>query len=38
MHAGMFRALAPWPIVAAATEAQLATIGPPDPKAVPGPD
>lgn len=35
MHIGMFTGAAPWPIVAAATEAQLATIGPPDPKTTP---
>jgi CubicO group peptidase (beta-lactamase class C family) len=38
MHVGMFTAAAPWPIVVAATEAQLATIGPPDPKTPPDPD
>ena len=38
MHFDMFTAPSPWPIVVAATEAQLATIGPPDPKATPGPD
>ena len=31
MHIEMFTAATPWPIVTAATEAQLATIGPPDP-------
>jgi CubicO group peptidase (beta-lactamase class C family) len=38
MHAGMFTAATPWPIVLAATEAQLATIGPPDPKTPPEAD
>jgi CubicO group peptidase (beta-lactamase class C family) len=38
MHVGMFMAAAPWPIMAAATGAQLATMGPPDPKAAPEPD
>jgi CubicO group peptidase (beta-lactamase class C family) len=38
MHLGMFTAPTPWPIVVAATEAQLATIGPPDPDAAPDPD
>jgi CubicO group peptidase (beta-lactamase class C family) len=38
MHIGMFTSESPWPIVVAATEAHLATIGPPDPKAAPGPD
>jgi CubicO group peptidase (beta-lactamase class C family) len=38
MHVGMFEAATPWPIVAAATEAQLATMGPPDPKIPPAPD
>jgi CubicO group peptidase (beta-lactamase class C family) len=38
MHVGMFMASTPWPIVAAATEAQLATIGPPDPKTAPDAD
>jgi CubicO group peptidase (beta-lactamase class C family) len=38
MHVGMFMAPAPWPIVAAATEAQLATLGPPDPKTPPDAD
>ena len=38
MHVGMFMAATPWPIVAAATQAQLATIGPPDPKTPPGAD
>lgn len=35
MHVGMFMAQTPWPIVVAATEARLATIGPPDPEAAP---
>lgn len=30
MHVGMFMDPTPWPIVTAVTEAQLATIGPPD--------
>ena len=38
MHVGMFMAATPWPIMVAATEAQLATIGPPDPETAPGPD
>jgi CubicO group peptidase (beta-lactamase class C family) len=38
MHVGMFMAAAPWPIVVAATEARLATIGPPDPKTAPDAD
>ena len=38
MHVGMFMAATPWPIVAAATEAQLGTLGPPDPKIPPAPD
>lgn len=38
MHLGMFTAPTPWPIVVAATEAQLATIGPPAPEAAPDPD
>ncbi|MDQ3879370.1 MAG: beta-lactamase family protein [Actinomycetota bacterium] len=35
MHVDMFTTPEPWPIVVAATEAQLATIGPPDPKTPP---
>jgi CubicO group peptidase (beta-lactamase class C family) len=38
MHVGMFMAATPWPIVVAATEAQLATMGPPDPDTAPEPD
>jgi CubicO group peptidase (beta-lactamase class C family) len=38
MHVGMFMAATPWPIVVAATQAQLATIGPPDPKTPPEAD
>ena len=38
MHIGMFMASTPWPIVAAAAEARLATIGPPDPDVAPNPD
>jgi CubicO group peptidase (beta-lactamase class C family) len=38
MHVGMFMAATPWPIVVAATEARLATIGPPDPKTAPEAD
>ena len=38
MHVDMFTSPTPWPIMAAATEAQLATIGPPDPKTAPGSD
>jgi CubicO group peptidase (beta-lactamase class C family) len=38
MDVGMFTAQTPWPIVTAATDAQLATIGPPDPESAPSPD
>lgn len=38
MHVGMFTASTPWPIMVAATEAQLATTGPPDPKSAPHAD
>jgi CubicO group peptidase (beta-lactamase class C family) len=38
MHVGMFTAATPWPIATAAAEAQLATIGPPDPKTAPETD
>lgn len=38
MHVGMFASADPWPIMAAATEAQLATMGPPDPRTAPGAD
>lgn len=38
MHVGMFMSATPWPIVSAATEAQLATLGPPDPAGAPKPD
>ena len=38
MHVGMFKTASPWPIVGAATDAQLATMGPPDPKTAPEPD
>ncbi len=38
MNVEMFSAPTPWPIVAAATEAQLATLGPPDPEAAPSAD
>ncbi len=38
MHLGMFMSEAPWPIVTAATESGLTTLGPPDPEAAPGPD
>jgi CubicO group peptidase (beta-lactamase class C family) len=38
MDVGMFSAPTPWPIVTAATEAQLATIGPPDPDGPPSAD
>jgi CubicO group peptidase (beta-lactamase class C family) len=38
MAAGMFRARTPWPVVAAADELKLATIGPPDPAVQPDPD
>src|SRR3954451_3193221 len=38
MHVGMFMASPPWPIATAASEAQLATVGPPDPKTTPNAD
>lgn len=38
MHVDMFMAQAPWPIVTATAEAQLFTLGPPDPQAPPGAD
>ncbi|HEX4429979.1 MAG TPA: serine hydrolase domain-containing protein [Frankiaceae bacterium] len=38
MDFGMFTAATPWPIVLAAMEAQLSTIGPPDPEAAPSAD
>jgi CubicO group peptidase (beta-lactamase class C family) len=38
LHVEMFTAETPWPIIAAATEAQLATIGPPDPVTAPNAD
>jgi CubicO group peptidase (beta-lactamase class C family) len=38
MHVEMFTATTPWPIMAAATDAQLATIGPPDPVTAPDAD
>ncbi len=38
MHVDMFAAATPWPIVVAATDAQLATMGPPDPDVAPEPD
>jgi CubicO group peptidase (beta-lactamase class C family) len=38
MDVGMFTSATPWPIMLAATEAQLATIGPPDPKTAPPAD
>jgi CubicO group peptidase (beta-lactamase class C family) len=38
MHVGMFMSPTPWPITAAASEAELATIGPPDPKSAPNTD
>jgi CubicO group peptidase (beta-lactamase class C family) len=38
MHIGMFMAETPWPIVTAATEAELGTIGPPDPDIAPAAD
>lgn len=38
MHAGMFTSGAPWPVVTAATEAGLATLGPPDPATPPAAD
>lgn len=38
MHIEMFTAPVPWPIVTAVTEAQLSTIGPPDPPVAPEPN
>jgi CubicO group peptidase (beta-lactamase class C family) len=38
MHIGMFMAETPWPIMIAAMEAQLGTIGPPDPDIAPAAD
>ena len=38
MHVEMFMAATPWPIMVAASQAQLATIGPPDPKTAPDAD
>ncbi|MGH9115368.1 MAG: hypothetical protein ACRDWW_06005 [Acidimicrobiales bacterium] len=38
MHVGMFMEATPWPIVVAASGAQLATMGPPDPAVAPDPD
>ncbi|HWB67787.1 MAG TPA: serine hydrolase domain-containing protein [Mycobacteriales bacterium] len=38
MHVEMFAAAEPWPIVAAASQAQLAAIGPPEPGVPPDPD
>jgi CubicO group peptidase (beta-lactamase class C family) len=38
MHFDMFTAQTPWPIMTAAIEAQLSTIGPPDPEAAPSAD
>ncbi|HXY91855.1 MAG TPA: serine hydrolase domain-containing protein, partial [Acidimicrobiia bacterium] len=38
MHVDMFAATTPWPVAAAASEAQLATLGPPDPLTPPDPD
>ncbi len=38
IHAGMFTAAKPWPITAAAAEAELAALGAPDPKAAPHAD
>lgn len=38
MHIDMFMAPTPWPIVTAEAEAQVSTIGPPDPPVAPGPD
>ncbi len=35
MDFGMFTAESPWPVVTAATDAQLSTLGPPDPDAAP---
>ncbi len=38
MHAAMFTAGTPWPIAVAATEARLATMGPPEPNTAPEAD
>ena len=38
MHIGMFQSPAPWPIVTAAADAQLTTIGPPEPGTAPESD
>jgi len=38
MHLGMFAAETPWPITVAANEAQLATLGPPEPQTPPAAD
>jgi CubicO group peptidase (beta-lactamase class C family) len=38
MHLGMFMSETPWPITVAASEAKLATLGPPDPEAAPEAD
>ena len=38
MHVGMFTSATPWPIAIAAGEAQLATVGPPDPDVAPDAD
>jgi CubicO group peptidase (beta-lactamase class C family) len=38
MDLGMFMADTPWPITVAANEAQLATLGPPEPQTPPAPD
>jgi CubicO group peptidase (beta-lactamase class C family) len=38
LHVGMFTSATPWPIAQAAAEAQLTTIGPPDPRTAPGAD
>ena len=38
MQGAMFAAAEPWPIVAAAAERQLATLGPPEPATTPEPD
>jgi CubicO group peptidase (beta-lactamase class C family) len=38
MHVDMFTSATPWPIVNAVADAELSTIGPPDPGAAPAPD
>jgi len=38
MHVDMFAAATPWPVMAAAAEAEIASFGPPDPKTAPTAD